>query len=61
MVNSTRSYFLLAAYHLSQWETSMGGHLRLGQESPLQALDGHIMARLAQDAFIFNSKVKTNL
>jgi hypothetical protein len=32
----------------------MGCHLRLGHESPLQALDSHILARFASDAFIFN-------
>jgi hypothetical protein len=32
----------------------MGGHLRLGHESPLQALDSHILARFASDAFIFS-------
>ena len=32
----------------------MGGHLRLGQESPLQTLDSHILARFASDAFFFN-------
>jgi hypothetical protein len=32
----------------------MGGHLRLGQKSPLQTLDSHILARFASDAFFFN-------
>ena len=37
-----------------QFARRMGGHLRLGHESPLQALDSRILARFASDAFFFN-------